>query len=214
MAFSVLISSGVEKFYSLPQFLTVLIFTVSMILSVSIQVFISSHMNRGRRKNRFSLFMISLIVFQFAETGLIVSPTPGAVHFWVIFNCIAIFCVTRSFLLFCYGLRGTDNLPVMLVVLIAAEALLYGLFIVVPLGELHLFSTISFSSIVPGPVFWFFLAESITWMLWGVTELALNRTDRTQKSDGLRWLIVGTVLFCGGIFLHHFLYWDYWFDVC
>ena len=209
MAFSVLISSGVEKFYSLPQFLTVLIFTVSMILSISILVFISSHMNRGWRKNRFSLFMISLIVFQFAETGLIVFPTPGSVHFWVIFNCIAIFFVTRSFLLFCYGLRGTDNLPVMLVVLIAAEALLYGLFVVVPLGELHLFSTISFNSIVPGPVFWFFLAESISWMLWGVTELALNRTDRTQKSDGLRWLILGTVLFCGGLFLHHFLFWDY-----
>ncbi|MBI9107465.1 MAG: hypothetical protein JEZ04_12035 [Spirochaetales bacterium] len=201
------ISAGFEKFYTVNQFYTVSAYTLSLLLTVFLMVFISSHMERGRQKRLFIFLIISFSVFQIAEIALSVAPAFSFLRFWLIVSCTSLFIFSRLSFLF-YDTMGIVKRSLRVpLILIFSETFIWLIAAAFSPADLCFFNLLSFHRIDPGVLFWLFLADSIGWMISGMIGPAASGNRMLSVSrPGYLWFSLGVIIFCIGLVFNHIVF--------
>ena len=197
MDHSIMVSAGIEKFYTPAQFLTVLFLTLSLLLAVLLAVFIGTHSGKERTRSLFLRLLAGLCVFLCAEIALAVVPTPGALAFWITIDFLGMFLFSRTFIMFCLVLNKPGKNARFPAVIACVEAFLYCLAACTDLSGVPFFHILSPDLTVPGPFSILFLSETLGWMAAGAVLV--------PKTRGRGFLLTGAFLFIGSLFLHHLL---------
>ncbi|MFH2113010.1 MAG: histidine kinase N-terminal 7TM domain-containing protein [Spirochaetota bacterium] len=208
------ISSGIEKFYTFIQFFSVLFLSIGLLVSVLTTMYLLVRPPWVRKQVYFALAAIAFTFWLFTELMLAVAPGASAVRSGVGLNCISIFILCRVFFLLVranFDAADGSRLPM---AIMATEAVAFVVIAFLSPSDRGFFSTLDFDAVVPGPFFFILTSLSIGWTVIGAWMLAwASIREKGERKMALRLALFSILLLVVAFILHHALSGNAYFPI-
>ena len=156
-----LISSGIEKFYTYAQFFTVLFISLSLLAAAVLGVFILTRPAEKGKKTVFTMLFLSFLLYLVSELALSVTPTHQAMTVRLYLNTAALGLLCRVFFFFSLKLGKGTMFPSSAGFIVITEGALFTICIAAFHPFLPLFTSATLDLVQPSRFYSVFLSISL-----------------------------------------------------
>jgi len=193
------ISAGIEKFYTYAQFFTVLFLSLSLLTAAVLGVFILTRLAEKEKKRIFALLFFSFLLYLISELSLSVTPTHQAMTVRLYLNAAALGFLCRMFFLLSLKLTSGTVFPSSAGIILLVESALTGTVIAAASPFAPLFSRAILDQVQPAPLYFAFLSITLCWVFAGTVLLF------SKRKRGFSCLAASAAVLAGAFILHHLL---------